>query len=294
MQSCVRFLVSGFLALGGVVLIPEPACAATIYNNLTVTNQMASASRPSSANAMESETADDFVIASQTSVTSASFIGLIVPGASGTPSVTDVAAEIYRVFPLDSNTARTPTVPTRVNSPADVALASQDSAAGGLTFTTTVLSSSFTAANSIQAGQIHAAPNQTTGGGGPLTGEEVEFTVTFSSPLDLAADHYFFVPQVLLSNGAHFYWLSASRPISGPGTTPFPAGSTDLQAWTRDQSLDPDWLRIGGDIVGGGASFNMAFSLDGTTDTTATPEPATLLGTGLALSVLALARRVIR
>jgi hypothetical protein len=59
-----------------------------------------------------------------------------------------------------------------------------------------------------------------------------------------------------------------------PGT-PFPAGSTDLQAWTRDQFLDPDWLRIGADIVGGGITaptFNMAFSITGVD---AVPEPST-------------------
>ena len=41
---------------------------------------------------------------------------------------------------------------------------------------------------------------------------------------------------------------------------------TDLQAWTRDQFLDPDWLRVGMDIVGGTTppTFNAAFSLDGT------------------------------
>ena len=95
-------------------------------------------------------------------------------------------------------------------------------------------------------------------------------SVNFTSPLDLLAAHYFFVPQVALTNGAQFYWLSASRPISGAGTTPFPPGVTDLQAWTRDENLDPDWLRAGADIVGGTA-FNTAFSLDGTV----VPEPGT-------------------
>ena len=49
------------------------------------------------------------------------------------------------------------------------------------------------------------------------------------------------------------------------------------------QFLDPDWLRVGTDIVGGTTppTFNMAFSLDGTV----VPEPATTLVvlTGLAL-----------
>jgi hypothetical protein len=80
--------------------------------------------------------------------------------------------------------------------------------------------------------------------------------------------------------GGQFYWLSASRPISGAGTTPF---APDLQVWTRDANLDPDWLRVGTDIVGGQTppTFNAAFSLDGT----AVPEPGTIL---LAVAGLAL------
>jgi hypothetical protein len=108
---------------------------------------------------------------------------------------------------------------------------------------------------------------------------ELQFDVTFLTPFNLPADHYFFIPQVSVTGG-QFYWLSASRPISGAGTTPF---SPDLQVWTRDANLDPDWLRVGTDIVGGQTppTFNAAFSLDGT----AVPEPGTivLVVAGLAL-----------
>jgi hypothetical protein len=184
------------------------------------------------------------------------------------------------VFPKDSDVGRTsgpptfstPEVPTRVNSPSDVALDSRDSAASGeLTFKTTTLLDSFTAANSVTPGGIHPAPGQTTGGNGPQTGEEVEFSVSLTKPIDLPADHYFFVPQVLLSSG-DFLWLSAPRPIVPPGTS-FPLGFTDLQSWTRDQFLDPDWLRVGTDIVGGSPAptFNAAFSLSGAV----IPEPST-------------------
>jgi len=108
--------------------------------------------------------------------------------------------------------------------------------------------------------------------------------VNFTTPFTLPADHYFFVPQVELSNGGVFYWLSASRPITGAGTTPF---MPDLQAWTRDEFLDPDWSRVGTDIVGGGATapqFNAAFSLDGTV----APEPSgiVLVITGLMLAAV--------
>ncbi len=243
------------------------------------------ASRTSGA-AFEIEAADDFLLNSGFKVTSASFVGLVVPGQSGTPKVSQVVVEIYRVFPQDSNTVRIPNVPTRANSPSDVAFDSRDSVASNLLFSTTVLNASFTANNSIAAGGIHPAPNQTTGGAGPVTGQEVQFDISFLTPVDLPSGHYFFVPQVLLSNGGEFYWLSASRPISGAGTTPF---APDLQAWTRDAALDPDWLRVGTYIVGGASAptLDAAFSLDGT----AVPEPSSFLQLSGGLALLVLRRR---
>jgi hypothetical protein len=168
-------------------------------------------------------------------------------------------------------------VPTRVNSPSDVAFDSRSSGTD-LNFTTTALSGSFTALNSVLNG-VNKVPNQTTGGEGPVTGQEVQFSFTLTSPFSLPSDHYFFVPQVELSNG-NFYWLSSVRPIVAPGT-PF---TPDLQAWIRNENIDPDWLRVGTDIVGGTAppTFNGAFSLSGV----ATPEPSSI---GLFSGMLALA-----
>jgi hypothetical protein len=158
-------------------------------------------------------------------------------------------------------------------------------------FTSTVLAPTFAVLNSVQAGGIHPSPNQTTQGNGPLIGQEVQLNLTFITPFDLPADHFFFVPQVALSNGGQFYWLSASRPISGSGTTPFPSGVTDLQVWTRDASLDPDWLRAGTDIVGG-TTFNAAFSLTGTT---AVPEPSSIVLLVIGLSLAGITRhRIVR
>lgn len=95
--------------------------------------------------------------------------------------------------------------------------------------------------------------------------------MSFTTPFDLDPNHYFLVAQVDVSNG-EFYWLSSARPIVAPGT----AFSPDLQAWIRNTNLDPDWLRIGTDIVGGNPAptFNLAFSLGGDT-VTAVPEPST-------------------
>ncbi|HZU29368.1 MAG TPA: PEP-CTERM sorting domain-containing protein [Bryobacteraceae bacterium] len=282
MRSNILYLA--VVALGG--LLPSVARTDVIYNNLTPNNSMAMATRPDAPGQLEIEAADDFLLSAETLITGGSLTGLLAPSANGgATSVADVVVEIYRVFPKDSDTVRTPAVPTRINSPSDNALGGKDSGAGELSFVTSTLAASFTANNSVGPGGIHPSPNQTTGGNGAVRGAEVQIDFTFATPFDLPADHYFFVPQVQLTNGAQFYWLSASRgPISGPGTTPF---SPDLQAWIRDGNLDPDWLRVGTDIVGGATppTFNAAFSLAGTT----IPEPASgvLLFGGLAVFGLA-------
>jgi len=254
--------------------------------------KIATATRPDAGGKFEIESADDFVLTSSTRITSATFTGLLTGGAS-IGDVGQVVVEMYRVFPKDSDVGRTsgapdfstPQVPTRVNSPSDVAFRTRDSTTpGDLTFLTSDLGT-FAANNSVQPGGIHPKPDQKTGGNGAVTGTEVEFTVNFTTPFDLPADHYFFVPQVEVTGG-EFLWLSAPRPIVPPGT-PFPAGFTDLQSWTRDQFLDPDWLRIGTDIVGGTTppTFNATFSLIGQT----IPEPASIGVLGAALSAMAVA-----
>jgi len=265
------------------MLAAAPAAADPfLFSTGPVTNFIATATRPASSGKFEIESADDFVLTQSTSITSATFTGLLTGGAT-IANIGQVVVEIYRVFPNDSDVGRTsgpptfstPQVPTRVNSPSDVEFAGRDTSPppGNLTFTTKDLGA-FSALNSVQPGGIHPMPGQTTGGNGPVSGEEIEFDVNFTTPLDLPADHYFFVPQVEITTATgEFLWLSGTRPI------PFPPGFTDLQSWTRDQFLDPDWLRVGTDIVGAG-TFNEAFSVTGQT---IVPEPTSLalLGTGL-------------
>jgi len=259
-----------------------PASAVPFFFSTgNVDGLIATASRPSSAGKIEIESADDFVVSGGTlKLTSATFQGLIPTGALLSSSIGTVRVEIYRVFPADSDVGRTsgpPTfstsqVPTRVNSPSDVAFDSRETG-GGLTFTPGVVQPTFTANKSVVNGiSVGSAGN------GAVTGQQVQFNVIFSTPFTLPADHYFFVPQVELSSG-DFLWLSVPRPIVPPGT-PFPAGFTDLQSWMRNENLDPDWLRIGTDIIGG-TTFNSQFTLVG--DLSEVPEPATLLLVGTSM-----------
>jgi PEP-CTERM motif len=260
----------------------EPASAVPFFFSTgNVDGLMATASRPSSTGKIEIESADDFVVSGGTlKLTSATFQGLIPTGAP-LSSIESVRVEIYRVFPADSDVGRTsgpptfsnlPQVPTRVNSPSDVAFDSREPGSG-LTFTPGTVQSTFTANKSVLNGVSVGS-----GGNGPVTGQQVQFNVIFSTPFTLPADHYFFVPQVELSTG-DFFWLSSVRPIVAPGT-PFPPGVTDLQSWMRNENLDPDWLRIGTDIIGS-TTFNAQFTLDG--DLSAVPEPATLLLVGTSM-----------
>jgi hypothetical protein len=236
--------------------------------------KMATISEPPNAHnsRVEFESADDFALNTETVINRASFTGLLTGGAT-LRDVNDVFVTIYRLFPNDSDVSRTsgaptfstPQVPTRVNSPADNEIENFDSAVGDLRFHSRLLNTSFTAQNSVSSAD---KISNKSGGNGPATGEEVEFDVTFRTPLDLPAGHYFFVPKVGLSDkapaAADFLWLSAPRPIAPPGT-PFPAGATDLQSWMRfEPGLAPDWLRIGADIIGG-TTFNASFSLSGHT-----------------------------
>src|SRR4030095_10106315 len=179
------------LALLGASFIAAriDAQVTVLYNNDFPTGDMAAATRPESAGKFEIESADDFLLPTGAHITGATFTGLLSSG-STLSDIASVRVEIYRVFPNDSNVGRTsgpptfstPQVPTRVNSPSDVALDSRGATAGTLSFGTTLLNATFTALNSVQPGGIHPAPGQATGGDGSVTGREVQFNVTFTTP----------------------------------------------------------------------------------------------------------------
>ena len=244
------------LATGTPVLASISKAGATSpfhFNTGLPDGKVGMASRPASMGKIVIEAGDDFLLSQAVTIKNSSFMGLL---ASGVSSVVEVQIELYRIFPLNSMTPPSGNVPNRTNSPSDVSFVTRNSTSAGLSFTTRVLSASFSAANSVVNG-INKIPNQFTGGEGPVSGQEVLFNVTFTPAFTVPAGHYFFVPQVTPTSG-EFLWLSAPEPIvSG---TPF---SSDLQTWIRNSNLSPDWLRVGTDIIRSGM-FNAAFSLDGT------------------------------
>src|SRR5437868_10738713 len=193
-MQCLIAKASGTAALLGLLTV-VPASASLLFSTGNPDGKIATATRPASAGKFEIESADDFVLTSPTSITSATFTGLLTGGAT-IANIGEVRVEIYRVFPADSDVGRTsgpPTfstsqVPTRVNSPSDVEFDSRDTTTspGGLTFTTKDLGA-FTVANTVLPGGIHPLPTVMTGGNGPVTGEEVEFDVNFTTTFSLPA-----------------------------------------------------------------------------------------------------------
>src|SRR6266700_4187241 len=91
--------------------------------------------RPSPAK-IETETADDFILQQTTVITRATIAGLI-PAGIPLENISQVEVELYHVFPLDSANPPSGKVPTRVNSPGDVEIASatRNGISGTLTFT---------------------------------------------------------------------------------------------------------------------------------------------------------------
>jgi hypothetical protein len=250
--------VLGLTILALVTLPPRASATSFSFSTGAPDGLIGTLSRPASAGLVQTETADDFVLNECVLINQATFTGLLPMGAL-LSDINRVEIEFYHVFPVDSDTNRTPAVVTRMNSPSDVEIDdfTRDSLDGSLSANAMVVNPTFSVLNSVVNG-INPSPNQFTGGEGPVTGIEVTVTVTFDPPILLPADHYFFRPEVGLSSG-NFLWLSAPKPVNPPLFV------GDLQSWIRNDNLAPDWSRIGTDITHQGP-FNASFSLAGVTD----------------------------
>lgn len=250
----VRKVLGCAAMIASVLLISQLATAQTFsFTPGDPDGKVGALSRPASPGKVETETADDFALQQTTIINKATLKGLL-PADTDVTKIKDVEVEIYHVFPLDSAPA-SGHVPSRTNSPSDVEIgtATRDGSAGTLKFSATVENASFSVDHTV----VNGTNNILTGAPG-VADEEVEITVTFTSPIILPAGNYFFRPEVSVT-GADFLYLSAPRPIAPPGN----AFVGDRQAWIRNSNLSPDWLRIGTDIIADGDTFNMAFSLDG-------------------------------
>ncbi len=265
----VRKVLACATMMASILLIAQLATAETFsFTPGGPDRKVGALSRRASPGKIETETADDFLLQQTTIINKATIKGLL-PADTDLTKINDVEVEIYHVFPFDSAPA-SGRVPSRTNSPSDVEIgtATRDASSGTLKFSATVESASFSVDHTVVNGITVKAGEPGT------TGEEVEITITFTSPIILPAGNYFFRPEVLVT-GAEFLYLSSPRPIVPPGN----AFLGDRQAWIRNSNLAPDWLRIGTDIIVDGDTFNMAFSLNGETVPNAgTPKTANCNG----------------
>jgi hypothetical protein len=275
-----RRIMRSILSLAGAGLAFGMCVAASLWAadfSFTTGNPdglIGAVSRRASPGKLETETADDFTLDQTTVIRRATIVGL-VPSGTQPQDIKEVEVEVYHVFSLDSAVPPSGKVPSRANSPSDVEIGTATRAgnSGTLRFSTNVLNSNFGVGNTVVNNlKVATAPP---GGEGSTAGEQMEITISFTSPIILPAGHYFFRPEVLLTSG-DFLYLSAPKVIPAP---------KDLQAWIRNSNLAPDWLRIGTDIVGGAPApaFNMTFSLAGETVPEAgTPGVANCLGETIA------------
>ena len=140
-------LFTATLGLCMLTALPQIALAQTFtFSTGAPDRKIATTSRPASSGKIETETADDFLLSGTTQLKGATFTGLLPKEFA----VKSADVEIYRVFPMDSTDPPSGNVPTRVNSPSDVVHVTRQSRDSSLSFTTTTLNTSFTAANSVE------------------------------------------------------------------------------------------------------------------------------------------------
>jgi hypothetical protein len=261
MEGNMKFRVSLLSAMiaAGMGLAASASAEPFFFTSGNPDGRLGALARSESSGKIETETADDFILAGTTVISGATITGLVVNAPAA--NISNVEVELYHVFPLDSIDPPSGRVLSRVNSPSDVEIdaATRDGSDGTLGFVASRLATGVTVANTVANG-INPNPSRTKGEGAVI-GDQAQITITFKQPIVLPAGHYFFRPDVLV-NGGDFFYMSAPR---SPGV-PF---TGDLQAWIRNTNLAPDWVRIGTDVIGSDTppapTFNMTFSLAGNT-----------------------------
>ena len=254
------------------VMMPLPAAADPFFFSTgNPDGKIATATRPESAGKFEIESADDFSLTAQTSITGATFTGLLTEG-STTANIGQVVVEIYQVFPNGSDVGRTSgapvfstnRVPTRANSPSDVALDSRDfpwdRLASKLRFWL-IPSRHSTASNlAVYIRCLVKLPAAT-------VSDRVGSTIhsEFFNPVRFGCG------SILLRPASHLispWGLSLALGTEGfvPSRHAFPRRFYDLQSWTRARCWTPTgcgWGPTSLAVHSGKPTFNAAFSLTG-------------------------------
>ena len=139
-------LVLGSTLVALLCLVTQASASIFSFSTGNPDKKIATLSRVPSPAGIQTETADDFILDTNTLITHATFTGLIPLGVS-LASITEVEIEIYHVFPVDSAFPPSGNVPNRTNSPSDVEIgsATRDSADGSLIAHVDLLNPSFTA-----------------------------------------------------------------------------------------------------------------------------------------------------
>jgi hypothetical protein len=107
------------VSLSALLFLPPRASASSFsFSTGSPDGLIGTLSRPASDGLVQTETADDFILNECVLINQATFTGLLPLGAP-LSSINRVEVEIYHVFPVDSDTNRTPAVVTRTNSPSD-------------------------------------------------------------------------------------------------------------------------------------------------------------------------------
>ena len=217
-MSHARFVIP--LAMLGSLPMPAAALLPAVYSFSTgdPDGLIATAARPESRpENSRSNRPMTSCSPNTTSITSATFTGLVPAGSSAT----GVVVEIYRVFPTDSDVGAHQRAANVLDGPGAHAgqFALRYRARRARHRERPIsrprsLDPSFTANNSVTAGRY---PSQTEPTPPAATvrsrARKCSSTVNFATPFVLPADHYFFVPQVELGRTATFFWLSAPKPV---------------------------------------------------------------------------------